>query len=81
MPGDDDIISSTKGFTKEEIINNLKIASPERLLFIAEAFRSGLSVDDVNSITYYDPWFLKQIEEKGEPMPAEKQQALDIATS
>tara|TARA_R100001460_G_scaffold13332_3_gene30156 strand:- start:103 stop:336 length:234 start_codon:yes stop_codon:yes gene_type:complete len=25
--------------------------------------------------------FLKQIEEKGEPMPAEKQQALDIATS
>ena len=54
---------SKKGFTKEEIINNLKIASPERLLFIAEAFRSGLSVDDVNSITYYDPWFLKQIEE------------------
>jgi len=25
--------------------------------------------------------FLKQIEEKGEPMPTEKQQALDIATS
>ena len=25
--------------------------------------------------------FLKQIEEKGEPMPAEKQQALDMATS
>jgi len=25
--------------------------------------------------------FVKQIEEKGEPMPAEKQQALDIATS
>jgi len=25
--------------------------------------------------------FLKQIEEKGEPMPAEKQLALDMATS
>ena len=25
--------------------------------------------------------FLKQIEDKGEPMPAEKQQALDLATS
>ena len=25
--------------------------------------------------------FIKQIEEKGEPMPAEKQQALDMATS
>ena len=25
--------------------------------------------------------FLKQLEEKGDPMPAEKQQALDLATS
>ena len=25
--------------------------------------------------------FIKQIEDKGEPMPAEKQQALDLATS
>ena len=25
--------------------------------------------------------FIKQIEDKGEPMPAEKQQALDMATS
>ena len=54
---------SEKGFTKEEIKNNLKIACPERLLYIAEAFRSGLTVEDVNSITFYDPWFLKQIEE------------------
>ena len=54
---------SEKGFKKEEIINKLKIASPERLLFIAEAFRCGLTVEDVNSITYYDTWFLKQIEE------------------
>ena len=54
---------SDEGFTKEEIKNKLKIASPDRLLFIAEAFRCGLSIEEVNSITYYDPWFLKQIEE------------------
>jgi len=54
---------SEKGFTKEEIKKNLKIACPERLLYIAEAFRSGLTVEEINSITFYDPWFLKQIEE------------------
>ena len=54
---------SEKGFTKEEIRKSLKIACPERLLYIAEAFRSGLTVEEVNSITFYDPWFLRQIEE------------------
>jgi len=54
---------SEKGFTKEEIKKNLKIACPERLLYIAEAFRSGLTVEEINSITFYDPWFLRQIEE------------------
>ena len=54
---------SEKRFTKEEIKKNLKVACPERLLYIAEAFRSGLTVEEVNSITFYDPWFLRQIEE------------------
>ena len=54
---------SEKRFTKEEIKKNLKIACPERLLYIAEAFRSGLTVEEINSITFYDPWFLRQIEE------------------
>ena len=54
---------SENGFTKEEIKKNLKIACPERLLYIAEAFRSGLTVEEINSITFYDPWFLRQIEE------------------
>ena len=54
---------SEKGFTKEEIKKNLKIACPERLLYVAEAFRSGLTVEEINSITFYDPWFLRQIEE------------------
>ena len=54
---------SEKGFKKGEIKKNLKIPRPERLLYIAEAFRSGLTVEEINLITFYDPWFLKQIEE------------------
>jgi carbamoyl-phosphate synthase large subunit len=35
--------------------------TPERLLVIAEAIRAGLSVEEIASITKYDPWFLHQI--------------------
>ena len=39
----------------------LSKATPERILYIAEAFRMGLSIDEVNEITAYDKWFLRQI--------------------
>ena len=35
----------------------------ERPLFIAQAFRSGLSVEEVRGMTQIDPWFLRQIED------------------
>jgi carbamoyl-phosphate synthase large subunit len=37
-------------------------ATPDRLLVIAEAFRHGLSVEEINEICHYDPWFLREIE-------------------
>ncbi|MEN5118604.1 carbamoyl-phosphate synthase large subunit [Luteimonas sp. TWI662] len=36
---------------------------PERLFYLADAFRAGLSVEDVHALSYVDPWFLDQIEE------------------
>ncbi len=36
---------------------------PERLFQVAEAFRAGMSVDDVFKLSFIDPWFLDQIEE------------------
>ncbi len=35
----------------------------ERLLYIAEAFRRGYSVEDIHELCKIDPWFLYQIEE------------------
>jgi carbamoyl-phosphate synthase large subunit len=35
--------------------------SPERILVIAQAFRLGVSLDDIQRATAYDPWFLRQI--------------------
>lgn len=50
---------------KEERIKllkeKLKIAAPNRLMLIAQALREGMSIKEVNEITFYDPWFLEQI--------------------
>ena len=37
--------------------------TPDRLRIVAEAFRAGLSVEDVHRITSIDLWFLRQIAE------------------
>ena len=36
--------------------------TPDRLLVIAEAFRQGLSLEEIHRSCRYDPWFLAQIE-------------------
>jgi len=35
----------------------------ERLMYVAEAFRAGLSLEDIYQISAIDPWFLRQIED------------------
>jgi carbamoyl-phosphate synthase large subunit len=45
------------------IRRELKEPGPERLFHVAEAFRAGLSVEDVFNLSFIDPWFLDQIEE------------------
>jgi carbamoyl-phosphate synthase large subunit len=35
--------------------------TPDRLRTIAQAFRLGISEDDIQRVTRYDPWFLEQI--------------------
>ena len=37
--------------------------TPERLWFIAEAFRSGMTTDDINNFTGIDNWFLDEIKQ------------------
>jgi len=40
----------------------LAVATPDRLLNVAQAFRHGLTVDEVYAACKIDPWFLRQIE-------------------
>ncbi|RZA19619.1 MAG: carbamoyl-phosphate synthase large subunit [Lysobacteraceae bacterium] len=40
----------------------LKEPGPERMFHIGDAFRAGMSVEDVHALSFVDPWFLDQIE-------------------
>ena len=41
----------------------LREAGAERILFVADAFREGLPLDQVQELSRIDPWFLAQIED------------------
>ncbi|HZT18758.1 MAG TPA: carbamoyl-phosphate synthase large subunit, partial [Dongiaceae bacterium] len=36
-------------------------ATPDRLLTVAQAFRLGLTVEEVAAACHYDPWFLREV--------------------
>src|ERR1700754_3046846 len=48
---------------RDEIVEEIGSAGPERVLFVADAFRLGMTLDEIFEETAIDPWFLSQIEE------------------
>src|SRR6056297_768661 len=48
---------------KAAVVRALSLRSPDRLRVIAQAMRHGLSDDDIQAVTQYDPWFLARIRE------------------
>ncbi|MGA1714752.1 MAG: carbamoyl-phosphate synthase large subunit, partial [Methylophilaceae bacterium] len=54
---------STKTKDIDLIINQLRQPGPERIWFLADGFRLGMSLDDIHQESKIDPWFLIQIQE------------------
>ncbi|KAA5803769.1 carbamoyl-phosphate synthase large subunit [Alkalicaulis satelles] len=48
---------------RQAVLAALAEPTPDRLRVIAQAFREGLSVDEIHAACAYEPWFLRQIEE------------------
>jgi carbamoyl-phosphate synthase large subunit len=44
------------------VMRALGVPTPDRLLVIAQAFRHGLTVEEIHTACSYEPWFLRQIE-------------------
>ncbi|AKM06912.1 carbamoyl-phosphate synthase large subunit [Pelagerythrobacter marensis] len=58
-----DGVSELEGADREAITTVLSRRTHDRLLKVAQAMREGFSVEDIQAITGYDPWFLRQIAE------------------
>jgi carbamoyl-phosphate synthase large subunit len=48
---------------KLAVIRELQKPRSDRLLVIAQAFRHGLSMEEIQAACKYEPWFLRQIED------------------
>ncbi|MCC6250289.1 MAG: carbamoyl-phosphate synthase large subunit [Rubrivivax sp.] len=48
---------------RDEIVDEIGNAGPERVLYVADAFRIGMTLAEVFAETAIDPWFLAQIED------------------
>ena len=63
LDGDDDVKDADETARRNALVHELSRAGAERILYVADAFREGLSVPWVAQTTGIDPWFLAQIEE------------------
>ena len=61
--GLNEIIDLKAGDAHEKIQRELRHPGPDRLLYVADAFRSGMTLDEVFQASKIDPWFLAQIED------------------
>ncbi len=48
---------------KAAVIKAISAATPDRLRTIAQAMRHGLTNDEIQNVTMFDPWFLDRIRE------------------
>ncbi len=61
MDGLNEIFDLSVDSAQKELRKELGIARPERLWHVADGFRAGMSLAELNELTAIDPWFLVQI--------------------
>ncbi len=61
VTGFNEIVDESSGNILEQIEKELRVPRADRLWYVADAFRHGLSIDEVFDICFIDPWFLVQI--------------------
>ena len=73
----------TRSSDKSEIIREIGLPGPERILYVADAFRIGMTLEEIFEISKIDPWFLAQLRdliEEETKIAAASLQDLDYAT-
>jgi carbamoyl-phosphate synthase large subunit len=52
-----------KEAARKKLMHELRVPGAERVWYIADAFRSGMTLDEVFNLTFIDRWFLVQLQE------------------
>jgi len=50
-------------YHRELLFQKLKTPNPERILYVKDALKEGISIDEIYKISGIDPWFIKNIGE------------------
>ncbi|MCG8378420.1 MAG: carbamoyl-phosphate synthase large subunit, partial [Proteobacteria bacterium] len=61
VTGFNEVVNGTTEHLSEYIERELRVPRAERLWYVADAFRHGLSIEEVYDISRIDRWFLAQI--------------------
>ncbi|MCK5919749.1 MAG: carbamoyl-phosphate synthase large subunit, partial [Methylococcales bacterium] len=77
VDGFDEHVVGSDSAAIEEITKQLVEVGPQRLWYVGDAFRAGMSLQKVFDLTQIDPWFLVQIEDIIGNEEALKDQRLD----
>lgn len=57
------LTEKTDAKRKKELLEHLKVPRSDRLWWIGQAFREGLSLNEIHKASFIDPWFLDQVEQ------------------
>jgi carbamoyl-phosphate synthase large subunit len=61
--GLDEVVDPNHPEARKIIQHELRQAGAERIFYLADAFRAGMSCEEIQALTRIDPWFLAQIED------------------
>jgi carbamoyl-phosphate synthase large subunit len=51
----------TRGYPRERMPELLRTPTPERIFAVGDAFRTGMTVEEIYALSNIDPWFLREI--------------------
>ena len=63
ISGLDEIVDLTAEDAKEKMQREMRHPGPDRLLYVADAFRSGMTLEEIHEVCKIDPWFLAQLQD------------------
>jgi carbamoyl-phosphate synthase large subunit len=62
LAGFDEQVAGTDGPLEHDVLRSLLAKpSPDRILYVADALRAGMSQAEIHAACKYDPWFIAQI--------------------